>query len=75
MLMGTLRPSIIAMVDEFRVALPILRGCCGFVWFCFVIAIHGNWISAIPCFALSARMTDFLVLGESFFYSVSRLSW
>jgi len=35
---------------------------------CFVIAIHGNWIPAIP-----AGMTDFLVLGESFCCSVSRL--
>jgi len=40
---------------------------------CFVIAIHGNWIPANPRFALPAGMTDFLVLGESFFCSVSRL--
>ncbi|MEY3758998.1 MAG: hypothetical protein RIR39_489, partial [Pseudomonadota bacterium] len=40
---------------------------------CFVIAIHGNWIPANPRFALPAGMTDFLVLGESFSCSVSRL--
>ncbi|MEI6336834.1 MAG: hypothetical protein WCS87_19930, partial [Methylococcaceae bacterium] len=34
----------------------------------FVIAIHGNWIPAIP-----AGMTDFLVLCELFCCSVSRL--
>ncbi len=37
----------------------------------FVIAIHGNWIPANPRFALPAGMTDFLVLGQSFFCSVS----
>ena len=40
---------------------------------CFVIAIHGNWIPANPRFALPAGMTDFLVLGELFCCSVSRL--
>ena len=40
---------------------------------CFVIAIHSNWIPANPRFALPAGMTDFLVLGESFCCSVSRL--